>query len=89
MAVSFRDKAANRAQIYRKAIAAKQAEGDLKGGLHEAYRWLMEELAKVRRARPHHAEAIDAEVTESLAKLAEQIPFYKPATKGRSSVVAS
>lgn len=82
MAVSLRDKAANRAALYRREIETKQAEGDYRGARRSAQDWLLEELAKVRRQRPHHADAIDAEVTANLAKLAEQIPFYKPARKG-------
>jgi hypothetical protein len=81
MGSSLRDKAANRAGLYRDQIAVKQAEGDFKGALHEANRWLLEELAKVRRQRPHDAAAVDANVTAQLAKLAEAIPFYKPAKK--------
>lgn len=80
MSGSLRDKAANRASLYRTAIAAKQAEGDFKGALHEANRWLLEEQAKVRRQRPHHANAVDAAVTAKIAALAEQVPFFKPGT---------
>ena len=78
MSASRRDKAANRARLYRGYIAAKQAEGDFKGAVHEAKRWLLEELEKVRRQRPHHAQAIDAEVVDKLAAIAEALPFYRP-----------
>ncbi len=81
MGSSLRDKAANRARLYRDQIVVKQAEGDHKGALYEANRWLLEELQKVRRQRPHDAAAVDANVTKKLAELAEQIPFYKPARK--------
>jgi hypothetical protein len=79
---SLRDKAANRARLYRARIAEKQAEGNPKGAVHEANRWLLEELEKVRRQRPHHAAAVDAEITAKLAALAEAIPFYRPSTGG-------
>lgn len=82
MAASLRDKAANRAGHYRRAIEARQAAGDFRGGLHEAERWLLGELQKVARQRPKDAEAVYREVTENLARLAEAIPFYKPTTKG-------
>ncbi|GAA3957381.1 hypothetical protein GCM10023085_44870 [Actinomadura viridis] len=82
MPASLRDKAANRASLYRRSIAEKQAAGDFKGALHEANRWLLEELAKVRRQRPHEAAAVDAELTEKLAQLAEAVPFFRPARKG-------
>lgn len=75
---SLRDKAANRARLYRDRIANKQAAGDFKGGLHEAQRWLLEELEKVRRQRPHDAPLVDAELTAKLAALAEAVPFYRP-----------
>lgn len=81
MVASLRDKAANRANLYRRNIAAKQADGDFKGALHEANRWLLEEMQKVRRQRPHHADAVDAELTEKLAGLAAAVPFYKPTTR--------
>lgn len=90
MSGSLRDKAANRARLYQDRIKAKQAVGDYKGAVHEAERWLLEELEKVRRQRPHHAQDVDADVTESLSKLAEAIPFYKPTAKrGASDGVAS
>lgn len=84
MSGSIRDKAANRSGQYRRAIAAKQDDGDYRGGLHEAERWLLGELGKVARQRPKDAAAVYREVTESLARLAEAVPFYKPAntTKG-------
>lgn len=78
----LRDKAANRAGLYKARIAAKQAEGDFKGAFHESARWLSEELEKVRRQRPHHAQAVDAEVTQKLADLAEALPFYRPRKEG-------
>lgn len=81
MGSSFRDKAGNRASLYRERIAAKQAEGDSKGALLEANRWLRAELEKVRKQRSHDAPGVDADVTEKLAQLAEVIPFYKPARK--------
>ena len=81
MGSSQRDKAANRARLYREQIAAKQAEGDSKGALLEANRWLRAELEKVRRQRPHDAPAVDADVTKKLVELAEVIPLYKPARK--------
>lgn len=81
MAVSLRDKAARRAGLYQQMIAAKQTAGDFKAGVHEANRWLLEELAKVRKQRPADADAVDAEVTRRLADLAAAIPGYKPARK--------
>lgn len=82
MAASLRDKAANRARLYKARIAEKQAVGDYKGGVHEAERWLLQELEKVRRQRPHEAPTVDAEITEKLAALAEAVPFYRPQKKG-------
>lgn len=79
MAASLRDKAANRAGQYRRAIDARLEAGDFRGGLHEAQRWLLGELQKVARQRPKDAEAVYREVTENLARLAEAVPFYKPA----------
>ena len=76
---SLRDKAANRAGQYRRTIETHQADGDYRGGLHEAERWLLGELQKVARQRPKDAEAVYREVTENLARLAEAVPFYKPA----------
>lgn len=78
MGASLRDKAANRARLYKGRIAAKQAAGDFKGGVHEAERWLLEELEKVRRQRPLEAPAVDAELTAKLAALAEAVPFFRP-----------
>jgi hypothetical protein len=75
---SLRDKAANRATQYRTAIDARFAEGDFRGGLHEAERWLLGELQKVARQRPKDAPAVYRDVAESLARLAEAVPFYKP-----------
>ncbi len=83
MAGSLRDKAANRAGQYRRAIAARQAAGDYRGALHEAERWLLGELGKVARQRPKDADAVYRDVTESLARLAEAVPFYKPARTAR------
>lgn len=82
MGASLRDKAANRARLYRGRIAAKQADGDFKGAVHEAQRWLLEELEKVRRQRPHEAPIVDAELTQKLAELAEAVPFYRPQKPG-------
>lgn len=78
MATSFRDKAGNRAGQYQDVIAAMQREGDYPGAMHEAKRWLLSELSRVQRRRPHDAPAVYAEVTEKLARLAEAVPFYKP-----------
>lgn len=84
MGASLRDKAANRARLYKGRIADRQADGDFKGGVHEAQRWLLEELEKVRRQRPHDAALVDAELTAKLAALAEAVPFYRPKkTEGR------
>lgn len=76
---SLRDKAANRAGQYQSVITAKQAGGDYRGALHEAERWLLGELQKVARQRPRDAEAVYREVTANLIRLAEAVPFYKPA----------
>lgn len=83
MGASLRDKAANRARLYRSRIAEKQAAGNYKGGVHEAERWLLEELEKVRRQRPQDAQAVDAELTQKLCELAEAIPFYRPRKAGQ------
>ena len=79
MGASLRDKAANRAGQYRAAIDARLAAGDYRGALHEGERWLLGELQKVARQRPKDAPAVYREVTENLARLAEAVPFYKPA----------
>ena len=84
MPASLRGKAGRRAGLYRDAITRKQAAGDFKGALHEANRWLLEELAKVRRQRPHEANGVDAAVTEKLAALAESVPFFKPSGGDRN-----
>lgn len=83
MGASLRDKAANRARIYRDRIAAKQSTGDYKGAVHEAERWLLEELEKVRRQRPADAQAVDVELAQKLADLAAAIPFYRPRKAGQ------
>lgn len=85
---SLRDKAANRAGQYRKAITAKLDVGDYRGAQHEAHRWLLSELNRVQRQRPQDAAAVYAEVTENLARLAEALPFYKPAKKEGHDVSA-
>jgi hypothetical protein len=79
---SLRDKAANRAGQYRSTIAAMQADGDFRAGLHEAERWLLSELNRVQRQRPQDAAAVYVEVTAKLSALAEVLPFYKPERKG-------
>jgi len=75
---SLREKAAGRAKNYKQSIAEKQQAGDYKGALHEAHRWLLGELGKVARQRPHDAPQVYADVTDRLAALAEHVPFYKP-----------
>ncbi len=75
------DKAANRARQYRDRIAAKQADGDFRGALHEAERWLLSEASRVARQRPGDAQRIHVEVTERLATLAEALPSYRPRGK--------
>jgi hypothetical protein len=66
------------------------AAGDYRGALHEGERWLLGELQKVARQRPKDAPAVYRDVTESLARLAEAVPFYKPAktTNGGHDVSA-
>lgn len=88
VATSMRDRAANRAGQYRKAIAELQREGDYPGAMHEAKRWLLSELSRVQRRRPQDSAAVHAEVTEKLAALAEALPFYKPAKRGGHDVSA-
>lgn len=74
---------ARRAQLYEVVIRDKQADGDYRGGLHEAVGWLLQEAAKVRRNRPADANAVDAAVTAKVAELAASIPDYKPSRGGR------
>jgi hypothetical protein len=68
--------------MYREDIATAQAGSDFRGGLHLAERWLLSEVARAARQRPGDAQQMYAEVTANLAKLAEAIPFYRPAKKG-------
>jgi hypothetical protein len=82
VAASHRDRAASRAALYRQRIADAHADGDHVKGVDLAADWLKGELAKVRRRRPQDAAAVDAEITEKLAALAEAIPFYRPQKQG-------
>lgn len=88
MALSFRDRAANRASGKYAEIARLQRARRHGEALHVAEGWVRSELAKVVRRRPSDAPAIYAAVTAKLAELAEQIPFVKPGSEGESDVAS-